>query len=554
MTERVRHSDPDSGSPFHAGERAVQERLGVREGIEPWARKVVRGHLPEEHRAFYAALPFLVVAARDGEGRPWATLLAGAPGFAAAPDPELLEIGALPVPGDALEGAFTAGTDVGILGIEPSTRRRNRVNGRVARGGPGGIALAVDQTFGNCPQYISERHWEGVVREAPPARHAARRLDPAMRRFIEGADTFFIASGHRGQGDDPAFGMDASHRGGAPGFVRVEDERHLVFPDYAGNNHFNTLGNLLLDPRAGLLFVDFESGGLLQLTGRTEIDWDSPALAAFPGARRLVRFEVDEVIRLDEALPLRWSSAAGSVRSLRVVEKRRESDDVTSFVLEARDGGPLVDFEAGQHLPIELEVPGAGAPVRRTYSLSGAPGAPHYRISVKREPRGVASRQLHDHVEEGAILEARAPAGDFVLAHSQRPVVLVSAGVGATPLVSMLHALVERGERRPVWFVHGARDGRHHPLADEVRGLAARSDAVRTHVAYSRPRPEDRLGADYDAPGRVDAGGLAALLPDLDADYYLCGPLGFMAAVQDGLEARGVAPERIHSESFGPTG
>ena len=540
-------------SPFHAGERQVQQRLGVRD-IEDWARKVVRPYLPEQHRDFHTALPFLVAAARDAEGRPWATLFAGPEGFVTSPDPRTLVIAAAPPPGDALEGRLTAGADLGILGIELATRRRNRVNGRIAKDGDGAVTLAVDQTFGNCPQYIRERAWRRVEGAPPGPPIRGRHLTAAQRERIAAADTFFIASGHRGAGEDPAFGMDASHRGGDPGFVRVLDEAHLVFPDYAGNNHYNTIGNLLVDPRAGLLFVDFATGGLLQLTGRTRIDWDSEALADLPGARRLVHFEIEASVELPGALPLRWDASAESVRSLRLVEKTAESADVTSFVFEARDGGPLPDFEAGQHLPIELQVAGQEAPVRRSYSLSGAPGEGRYRISVKREPRGLASRHLHDAVEVGAILDARRPAGAFLLPCGECPLVLVSAGVGITPLLAMLHSLAKEEGARPVWFVQGARDGAHHPLAAEVRALAQKRPGIRTHVAYSRPRPEDRRGRDYDSEGRVDAALLTELATAREAHYLLCGPLGFMAEVQSGLERRGIPAERIHSETFGPRG
>ena len=148
--------------------------------------------------------------------------------------------------------------------------------------------------------------------------------------------------------------MDAAHRGGSRGFVEVVDDRTLLIPDYSGNNHFNTIGNLVLDPRAGLLFVDFESGGMLQMTGRTEMDWDSKELGRFPGARRLIRFTLDEAIWLEEALPLRWDFAIASRRELRLVEKKRESVDVVSFVLEAKGGGPVADFYAGQHVATEI--------------------------------------------------------------------------------------------------------------------------------------------------------------------------------------------------------
>jgi len=544
-----------SASPFHEGEQRIQTRLGVREEIEPWARRVVRPLLPDEHRTFYAQLPFLVLAARDPAGRPWTTLLAEEPGFVSSPDPRSLRIAALPSPGDALADALHRGDDVGLLGIELHSRRRNRVNGRVADRGDGRFTLAVDQSFGNCPQYITERRWRRASSEEQRRRVATRgsSLSRDQREFIERADTFFIGTGFRGSGESPVFGMDASHRGGAAGFVQIRDSRELAFPDYAGNNHFNTLGNLLMDPHAGLLFVDFERGSLLQLTGRAHIDWDAPEIRPIPGARRMVRFAIEELVYLEGVLPLRWERAGGSVRELRLIEKRPESDDVTSFTLASRDGGPLPAFAAGQHLPIELAIPGQAAPVLRTYSLSGSPAAPHYRISVKREPRGLASRHLHDELSVGQFIAAAAPQGSFTLDESsKRPVVLVSAGVGLTPLVSMLHALVAAETRRPIWFVHGARDGAHHPLRREVQHLVSSSPTAQLHVAYSRPRPDDVMVRDYDGPGRVNGALLEKLLPGLDADFYMCGPRGFMAAIHAHLEARGVPAGRIRSESFGP--
>ncbi len=544
-----------SASPFHEGEQRVQTRLGVRDQIEPWARQVVRAYLPEEHRIFHAALPFLVAAARDRVGRPWATLLTGPPGFVRSPDARRLTIDAQPVSGDALAGALTAGADLGLLGIELQTRRRNRVNGRIGNGDGSAIHFEVDQAFGNCPQYIHERSWTRVPEplHRSPARRSTR-LSPAMREWIRRADTFFIASGHRGDGDNPVYGMDASHRGGDPGFVHVDSDTRLVFPDYAGNNHYNTIGNLIMDPRAGLLFVDFERGSLLQLTGRASIDWDSQAVSRFPGARRLVDFTLDEVVELDSALPLRWSAATEFVRTLRLVAKIRESDDVTSFVFEARDGGPLAEFEAGQHLPIQLEVPGFEEPVRRTYSLSNGPGDGRYRISVKQEPRGVASRYLHDRVETGAFVDAHRPVGEFVLSKADRPTVLISAGIGVTPIVSMLHALTRGPLPSPVWFIHGARDGEHHPLSEEVRSLVAGHERAHAHVVYSRPRSEDVPGVDYDSTGRIDSELVAKLVPDLDAEFYLCGPTRFMADIQSALTASGARESRIHTETFGPVG
>jgi ferredoxin-NADP reductase/predicted pyridoxine 5'-phosphate oxidase superfamily flavin-nucleotide-binding protein len=539
-------------SPFHIGEQQVQERLGVRD-IESWARKVVRPFLPEDQRGFHTALPFLVAAARDNGGRPWVTLLAGAEGFISSPDPQTLVIDARPVRGDALEGEIKPGDDLGLLGIELATRRRNRVNGRIGGGGDA-LVFQVEQSFGNCPQYIHERDWRRVEGEMAGAPQRSTALTEVQGTWIEQADTLFIATGYRGEGESPTYGMDASHRGGDPGFVAVESGTRLSFPDYAGNNHLNTIGNLVLDPRVGLLFVEFSTGGMLQLTGRAEITWEGPPLERFPGARRLVHIEIEEVVELPAALPLRWSDSGAGVRSLRLIDKVPESDEITSFVFASRDDGPLPVFEAGQHLPLELEIPGHDVTVRRTYSLSSAPSSDHYRISVKRESLGLVSRYLHDHVEVGTIVETRAPAGDFVLGCTSCPVALISAGVGLTPLLSMLYHLVASGTARPIWWLHGARDGAHHALADEVVALAARHPMLKTRVAYSLPAAGDRLGVHFDVRGRVTPERVAEFVEASDAHYYLCGPTRFMAAVQDGLEARSVAAERIHSESFGPQG
>ncbi len=549
--ERLAHS---ATSPFHAGEQHVQTKLGVREEIEPWAQRIVRPFLPDEHRAFYAQLPFLVLAARDSAGRPWATLVSGEPGVASSPDPRTLEIAALPSSGDALAGALACGSDVGILGIELDTRRRNRVNGRVSERGGGGLALSVEQSFGNCPQYITERRWK---RASAGGEETAVTRTPSLsdrhRELIEQADTFFIATGFRAKGENAAFGMDASHRGGTPGFVAVSNPTELVFPDYAGNNHFNTLGNLTMDPRAGLLFVDFERGDLLQLTGRTRIDWESDRLRQHPGARRLIHLEIDQVVWLEHSLPIRFETAGAAVRELRLVAKQAESADVASFVFSARDGGALPAHRPGQHLPIELRVPGHESRVQRTYSLSNASGESLYRITVKRHHLGTASRILHDRLAVGEFVSATAPKGSFTLDESSdRPVALVSAGVGLTPLVSMLHALVRRGSDRPVWFVHGARDGDHHALREEVERLARSAPSVNVHAVYSQPRAGDLRGRDYQSAGHVDGGLLETLIPNLEAEFYVCGPLGFMAAIESQLEARGVPANRIHTETFGP--
>ena len=544
-------TNPDT-SPFHAGEQAIQARLGLLETMEPWGRQVIRSWLPQQHRDFYTQLPFVVAAARDSSGSVWATLLTGQPGFVQSPDPTGLVFQTSVLPGDALEDGMTVGADVGLLGIELSTRRRNRVNGTIAEIGQSGIRFEVGQAFGNCPQYITERDVFPVdVDQQDAVAKTASRLDADAQAWISAADTLFIASGYTDP-DKPGSrnGMDASHRGGTPGFARVLSDSRIVIPDYAGNNHFNTIGNLALDPRVGLLFVDFETGGLMQITGRASIDWDSAEVARYAGAQRLVIVDVERVVQLEGALPLRWREPQGSVRALRLFDRIAESDDVVSFEFAARDDGELPSFKAGQHLPIEIDMAGQSESVGRTYSLSGPPGNSYYRISVKRESHGLVSNYLHENLDVGDIINARGPAGDFVLRESSRPVVLVSAGIGVTPMVSMLHELTDQADERPVFFVHGARSGREHALADEVRDLTRRNPNARSLTLYSQPDTDDRKGRDFDRVGRVRASLLAELNPELNADFYLCGPTAFLADLTAGLEALGVPGDRIIVEAF----
>ncbi|HEX6746529.1 MAG TPA: pyridoxamine 5'-phosphate oxidase family protein [Longimicrobium sp.] len=288
-------------SPFHAGELAVQARAGVQE----MAARVGRGIHPE---LWPAAADFLedqhlaVIAAADGNGAVWASLLTGAPGFLRAANAHVLEISARPPAGDPLADVLAAGAEAGLVAIDLAARRRVRVNGWV-EGAGAGLRLAVRQAYGNCPKYIQARVVAGSLDPAAAIAARGTEMTDLQRAWIAAADTFFIAS--RADGG----GADASHRGGAPGFVRVDDARELRFPDYSGNTMFNTLGNLAVDPRCGLLFVDFARGATLQLTGRAEIEWDAPDPVRFPGAERIVSFAVEQVVETRGATGLRWGAA-----------------------------------------------------------------------------------------------------------------------------------------------------------------------------------------------------------------------------------------------------
>jgi predicted pyridoxine 5'-phosphate oxidase superfamily flavin-nucleotide-binding protein len=302
-------SRPDS--PFHAGELAIQQRAGGLAQAAALGQRGIRAYMPEQHRQFFAQLPFVLVGSVDRSGQPWASVLAGRPGFMHAPDPHTLRIDARPLPEDQLDANLQLGARLGMLGIELPTRRRNRLNGKVTALDPAGFSLGVTQSFGNCPRYIQGR--QAVFVDAPgrPRVDEHEQLNEADRALIEAADTLFIASNAAAPADapeSPSAGADVSHRGGRPGFVRVEAPDTLVFPDFNGNALYQTLGNLHLDPRAGLLFIDFSSGDLLQLCCTASLVWDGPELRAFAGAERLLRLRVGRVRRLIDVLPLRWSA------------------------------------------------------------------------------------------------------------------------------------------------------------------------------------------------------------------------------------------------------
>ncbi|WP_170789202.1 FAD-binding oxidoreductase [Ruegeria lacuscaerulensis] len=540
----------DAATPFHAGELAAQQRAGVGY-IATKGAPFIREFMPDQHRTFYQAQPFLVAASADTKGRVWASIIEGRDGFVRSPDAHTITLDTTPDPSDPLAQTLTAGTDIGVVGIELATRRRNRFSGRT-RPTDSGLAIDIRQTFGNCPQYINERDWWRVQRNQPVRPLTSESLNSAQIKRIEAADTLFIGSGQQGQQGAASNGYDASHRGGEPGFVRVISPNRLRIPDYSGNNFFNTIGNLLQDPRVGLLFVDFETGGLLHLTGRATIDW-SPEEARDPNILRMIEVELDAVIDRPEALTLRWSAQPTPSRKLIVTNKVVEAEGITSFHLAATDGDPLKLFQGGQHLPIALDIPSHDKKVRRTYSLSGTAGGDHYRITVKREASGVASRFLHDNVAIGDVVEAKPPTGDFIIPQGDAPLVLVSAGVGLTPMLAILHQLAGQGSQRPVWFVHAARNGRHHAMADEVGQLVATNRTLRKRIFYSTPDSTDQLGQDFDATGRISATDLLALGAGRDAHYMLCGPSGFVTDLKSGLENADVPPDRVLFEVFGTT-
>lgn len=278
----------------HPGELAVQERAQVT--MEDWGSARVGNQFPPVAERFLAEQRFLVIGA-EHEGRLWGTALTGPEGFIGVHDESTVHVRARPGVSDPLAGAFESPQEVGILVMDPAKRRRMRVNGRAEPVGSG-LLVRADQVYANCPKYIQTR----VVTDAPrPEPHATYGdgLTDSLQEWIRAADTFFLAT------SAPGLGTDASHRGGNPGFLHVEGRR-ITWPDYVGNSMYMSLGNLDLDPRAGLLLIDWEHGHTLHLTGRARVDWDPERADPHPGAQRVIDFEVDEYVHVAHHLPLTW--------------------------------------------------------------------------------------------------------------------------------------------------------------------------------------------------------------------------------------------------------
>ena len=291
----------DTAMKYHDGEIAVQARAGVRLQADKLAAGI-RGSIAPERREFVAAQRIAVLGTVDRRGRVFASVVTGEPGFLQALDEQTIRIAAVPDAGDPLLENLAQPAHAALIIPDLAARRRLRLNGR-GQIGEGVIEIHAEQVYGNCSHYIQARAPIGEHDwRASGGANAVRtaELSSQHQRLIARADTFFIATDH------PESGADISHRGGNPGFVRVVDSRRLAIPDYSGNNMFNTLGNIVANPRVGLLFIGFESGRTLQLTGRAAIDWDSARASTLAGAARIVDFELDEMVDNPHGFPLRY--------------------------------------------------------------------------------------------------------------------------------------------------------------------------------------------------------------------------------------------------------
>lgn len=301
-------------SVFHEGERSLHQKLDIEERQHQLGLRMIRDHMPDQHRAFFAMLESVHIGAVDTSGHPWAIMRTGSAGFMESTDDKTLAISSHPLSGEPDDLNLSIGAKTSVVGVDFKTQRRNRLNATVDAAEDGKLSFHVDQSYGNCPKYIQIRNKTPAGPTTLKAPATSTTLNEADKDQITQADTLLIASRAAELGDDPRAGVDINHRGGMPGFVSVLNDTTLQFPDYKGNNFYNTYGNIMTDNRVGLQFVDFETGTLLNIKGTAELVEDLND-GELPLMGRGLRITVHTVVRAEGALPLRYTFGAFSDRN-----------------------------------------------------------------------------------------------------------------------------------------------------------------------------------------------------------------------------------------------
>ncbi|GMH40100.1 hypothetical protein BSKO_08004 [Bryopsis sp. KO-2023] len=566
------HEPPPS--PFHEGEQWVQEKVGSRYESEQLGSRMVRNHMPDQHREFVANQILFYVATVDAHGKTWASALVGRPGFVSSPDPQHMRISPFrPMGGDA--GKFEVGDWIGCLGLELHTRRRNRMNGQIIAKDADSILIRINQSFGNCPKYIQGRSLRLIENEVDKFSADGGKvvtgsaLGDSQLELIRRSDTFFVGTSYLHDPPDRiksnASGCDVSHRGGPPGFVKVSPGGSLVWADYVGNFHFNTIGNIERNPQSGGLFIDFDSGDILQLTGKAKVNYGDKTL---PGAERSVGFSVDSFVHAKGVLPMtveggvdvspynpqdRGQDLGQMVKCMSVTD---EADGIKTFEFKmpVDSAGFPLSYLPGQFASFDMEgLERGGKVTNRTWTVSSHPTASdrngNFTITVKKI--GLASGWLHDHMAPGKGIRFRGFGGDFSPFKCEDcPVdtpaaLLVAGGIGITPLRSMLEEFRKAGT--DVVLLYSTRTSAEAAFLSELEQVAGASGGKIKLVVTVTGEEEDWTGL----RGRVDEAFFKEHVPDVcDREVYLCGPLGFMNSVSAYLGRIGCGLEKLYQESF----
>lgn len=293
-------------SNFHEGEKSFHRALGIEERMDEIGNRVIRDHMPDQHRDFFTQLPMIHICALDKNGHPCAILRVGAPGFISSPDEFTLVINSTPLMGEPADLQLVEGSKVSVVGVEFATRRRNRLNATISAHENNQIEMKVDQSFGNCPKYIQIRNmFPPEETDVNSEVETVKTIGENERKLIGSIDTLFIASRSSKIDSEPKNGVDINHRGGNPGFVEILDEQTIQFPDYLGNNIFNTFGNIVGDPRVGVQFIDFESGTLMHLHGLAEVITLEGEFDRNPDMGRRVKIKIETITTATNALPFK---------------------------------------------------------------------------------------------------------------------------------------------------------------------------------------------------------------------------------------------------------
>lgn len=537
---------------YHEGEIAVQSHNGV-ERTAQMAAAAIQDRIPHGAMSFITQQSMAVIGSLDSQGNVWASLVFGRPGFLQAIDEQTLRLNRSSCHtaiGDPFWSNLDVNSQLGILLIELSTRRRLRINGKAQADNLHELHIQVEQAYANCPKYIQRRHLKlGAIEEtAAPSTEiqTGKTLDSSQQAWISKADTFFVASAH------PDHGMDASHRGGHPGFVKLLSPQRLRIPDFVGNNMFNTLGNFTSYSHAGLVFIDFDQGKILQLSGRPEILTRQPdEQNETGGTDRYWEFEIERWRESDLPIHIRAGfvdyspylpkarNAPSAERNhgvmLKVERTWMASPRVKCIELTSVDGMDLPPFTAGAHLKINI-LNKWGTKELRHYSLLSDPACrEHYRIGVLAEPHGRGgSLFLHEKAQPGDTLEAVPPENKFALAPEATHSILIAGGIGITPLMSMLYSL--KSSNRPYELHYSAKSNSDLAFRREIEHVAG----ARAHFYTSR----DNSGPSLDL-------GTLVSTPTPGTHIYVCGPYRLIQAVRDRAKILGWPPEQIHFESFG---
>jgi len=539
--------------PYHEGELAVQKHAGESR-MARMNSGAISDQIPRGALGFIEQQPMVIVGSLSSQGDVWASILFNTPGFIRTVDRCTLVLSLTEfhlATGDPLWDNLKTNPQVGLLLIELETRRRLRINGSIRTTSDNGYFIDVAQAYPNCPKYIQSRRWR-IPKTEPshpkrPCRHG-EQLKVTQQAWISNADIFFVASAH------PKQGVDASHRGGKPGFVKVLNPHRLRIPDFGGNSMFNTLGNFASYPHAGLAFIDFERGRILQLTGRSELLWEmQDESGETGGTNRYWDIEIKTWQESESPLQLEWEfldyspfippvreagQSAAAKLQLQVERVWRETERIKGFQLRSADGAPLPGFEPGAHLPVSVRLKN-GEWALRNYSLLSDPrNNSHYRIAVLAELHGRGgSLYLHESLQAGDTLEVMSPRNHFPLEANAIHSILIAGGIGITPLLSMLYALKA-----------GNKSFELHYSAKRLTDLAFREEIER--LAGTQAHFYASGESSMTSMERLDLQSILAE-PISGVHIYVCGPRPMIAFVRDLAKANDWPVEQIHFESFG---